>query len=133
MPNDLAVQALTTTVHALTPGSSSAPVTPGVGVATIGAASIGATGVEAASHAVAPAPLFASPTLRIDADLHILVMEFHDRAGNIVASVPTERQLEAYRLSALESAPSRAAAGSTATSDSSAQGRLATAKPGTVV
>lgn len=38
-----------------------------------------------------------NPRLRMDRDLGILVIEFRDAAGQVSVSVPTERELEAYR------------------------------------
>jgi hypothetical protein len=44
-----------------------------------------------------------NPTLRLDAALGIVVIEFRTASGQISGSIPTERQLEAYRASALSS------------------------------
>jgi hypothetical protein len=41
-----------------------------------------------------------SPTLRYDASLGILVIEFHNDAGQVSNSIPTQRQLDAYRARA---------------------------------
>jgi hypothetical protein len=41
-----------------------------------------------------------SPTLRFNASLGILVIEFHNDAGQVANSIPTQRQLEAYRTRA---------------------------------
>ncbi|HVC61420.1 MAG TPA: hypothetical protein VND19_13795 [Acetobacteraceae bacterium] len=47
----------------------------------------------------APTPvLVANPTLRFDVASGLVVIEFHDQAGAITTSVPTLRQLEAYRV-----------------------------------
>ena len=40
-----------------------------------------------------------NPTLRLDAALGLVVIEFRDAAGNVTQSIPSERQLEAYRKS----------------------------------
>jgi hypothetical protein len=50
--------------------------------------------------ATAPGPPPPSPTLRFDASLGILVIEFHNDAGQVANSIPTQRQLEAYRTRA---------------------------------
>jgi len=89
MPHDFAVPALKIADPARSVGSGPRQSAPGL----------------TAPAALAAAPLFASPTLHLDAQLHILVMEFHDPTGNVIATVPTARQLQAYRLSALTSAP----------------------------
>lgn len=39
-----------------------------------------------------------NPTLRLDAALGIVVIEFRNAAGEIADSIPTQQQLEAYRL-----------------------------------
>ena len=38
-----------------------------------------------------------NPTLRLDPALGMVVIEFHNYAGNVTTSIPGERQLEAYR------------------------------------
>ncbi len=46
----------------------------------------------------APAPeVFANPALRLDASLGLVVIEFRDGAGAITHSIPSQRQMEAYR------------------------------------
>jgi hypothetical protein len=50
--------------------------------------------------AAAPGPSPAAqpnPSLRIDPSLGIVVMEFRDRSGAVAATLPTQRELEAYR------------------------------------
>ena len=39
-----------------------------------------------------------NPTLRLDAALGIVIIEFRNAAGEIADSIPTQQQLEAYRL-----------------------------------
>lgn len=39
----------------------------------------------------------ANPRLRVDRDLGVLVIEFRDTTGKVAVSVPTPRELEAYR------------------------------------
>lgn len=39
-----------------------------------------------------------NPTLRLDASLGIVVIEFRNNAGEVANSIPTQQQLEAYRL-----------------------------------
>lgn len=48
----------------------------------------------------APDPLLTArpnPNMRIDPSLGIVVMEFRDRSGAVAATLPTERELDAYR------------------------------------
>ena len=42
--------------------------------------------------------LVANPSLRFDAASGLVVIEFHDQAGDVTTSIPTVRQLEAYRI-----------------------------------
>jgi hypothetical protein len=60
-----------------------------------------------------------SPTLRFDAALGILVIEFHNDAGQVANSIPTQQQLEAYRARA-DAGPQPAPADSAAASSSAA-------------
>lgn len=50
----------------------------------------------------APPPPSASPMpnpqLRLDAALGLVVIEFRDEAGTITTSIPSQRQLNAYRM-----------------------------------
>jgi hypothetical protein len=55
---------------------------------------------SATFKAIAPGPPPPSPTLRFDPSLGILVIEFHNDAGQVSNSIPTQRQLEAYRTRA---------------------------------
>ncbi len=50
-----------------------------------------------APPAVAPDVGPANPRLRIDRDLGMVVIEFRDAAGRISVSLPTPREIEAYR------------------------------------
>lgn len=43
----------------------------------------------------------ANPRMRIDRDLGMVVIEFRDAAGRLTASLPTNREIEAYRASVL--------------------------------
>jgi hypothetical protein len=45
-----------------------------------------------------PAPsLITNPTLRLDAALGLVVIEFRNNRGDITTSIPSKRQLEAYQ------------------------------------
>lgn len=57
---------------------------------------------------VAPAPPAPNPVLRLDPALGLVVMEFRDGAGNVTTSVPTLRQIEAYRTWTKSPAPDTA-------------------------
>ncbi|MDN3568271.1 hypothetical protein QWZ14_28155 [Paeniroseomonas aquatica] len=46
------------------------------------------------------APAWPNPSLRLDPALGIIVMEFRDRSGSVETTLPTERELEAYRSAA---------------------------------
>lgn len=66
-------------------------------------------GTNAAATAFATEPALAPPTsggsavpthpgLRFDFALNVMVLEFYDPNGNVASSIPTARQLQAYRL-----------------------------------
>ncbi len=55
-----------------------------------------APGAESAQVAAA-APPVANPTLRLDAALGLVVIEFRNNSGAVTTSIPSERQLEAYQ------------------------------------
>lgn len=46
-----------------------------------------------------------SPTFRVDAPLNMLVVEFRDSGGEVVHSIPSPRQLDAYRTGAEDPPP----------------------------
>jgi hypothetical protein len=83
MPSDLSVK----TVGPV-PGASENPAGPKPGLFT----------PPAQGAATAPSILVANPTLRFDVASGLVVIEFHDAAGDVTTSVPTLRQLEAYRI-----------------------------------
>lgn len=43
-------------------------------------------------------PPIINPTLRFDAALGLVVIEFRDESGHITTSIPSQRQMEAYRM-----------------------------------
>ena len=55
-----------------------------------------------AAPAVAAAP---NPTLRLDSGLGMVVIEFRGTSGEVVASLPTPREIAAYRTAAITKAP----------------------------
>ena len=88
---------------------------------------ISAIGLPAAPHARVPTeqpatanattaagPPPPSPTLRFDPAAGVLVIEFHNDAGQITNSIPTQQQLEAYRTH-VATTPSPAAAAAATT------------------
>jgi hypothetical protein len=82
MPNEISIQGLT-------PISSSGDTT------------TEPKGDTPVSHSVsapvaAPQP-YVNPSLRLDAALGLVVIEFRDDSGTITSSIPSQRQLEAYR------------------------------------
>ncbi len=79
MPNELlipAIQATQTTTEALKP-----PVKP-------------SARAEAPAASARP---FLNPSLRLDAALGLVVIEFRDDSGALTSTIPSERQIEAYR------------------------------------
>jgi hypothetical protein len=57
-----------------------------------------ASGAEAPAEAAPPPP---NPALRIEPALGVVVLEMREAGGRVVRSVPSERELEAYRAAAL--------------------------------
>jgi hypothetical protein len=56
---------------------------------------------SASSHATPGSEtpqLFVNPTLQFNSTLGLLVIQFRDTQGNITTSIPSQRQLQAYRL-----------------------------------
>ncbi len=86
MPNDLTIPRIGVAAAAVDVARSR------TGVPADKATADGATGQPPAASRVLP-----NPTLRLDPGLAIVVIEFRDGAGGVRSSIPTERQLEAYR------------------------------------
>jgi hypothetical protein len=59
----------------------------------------------AVEPAESPTPAMPNPRLRLDGVLGMVVIEFRDDAGEVAASIPTPRELHAYRAAALTNAP----------------------------
>ncbi len=59
-------------------------------------------GQAGAAHPIAAAP---NPTLRLDSGLGMVVIEFRGASGEVVASLPTPREIAAYRMAAIMNAP----------------------------
>lgn len=78
------------------PASSSTPILPPRGQTPATA--------EAAPKEVAPG--FPNPRLRIDPALSLVVIEFRDSVGELSLSIPTPKELEAYRDQPRPEAPS---------------------------
>jgi len=83
MPSDLSVKAVGPVL-----GASENPAGPKSEIST----------PPASAFPAPPTILVANPTLRFDVASGLVVIEFHDAAGDVTTSVPTLRQLEAYRL-----------------------------------
>lgn len=49
-----------------------------------------------------------NPSLRLDPALGIIVMEFRNKSGGVESTLPTRRELDAYRSAASRSHPDRA-------------------------
>lgn len=83
MPNDLRIKAV-----AAATGASENPAEPAP-----------AAIIPPAHGPPAPAALpIPNPQLRLDAALGLVVIEFRDENGAVTTSIPSRRQLEAYRM-----------------------------------
>ena len=56
------------------------------------------THVPTAKPEHAPPQPFTNPDLRLDPALGLVVIEFHDQAGKLTSSIPSQRQMDAYRM-----------------------------------
>lgn len=52
-----------------------------------------------------PAPATPNPRLRLDAPLGMVVIEFRDQVGEVANTIPSPRQMAAYRAAAVSDAP----------------------------
>lgn len=59
----------------------------------------------AAPPTPAPAPATPNPRLRLDGSLGMVVIEFRDAAGGVANTIPSPRQIEAYRAAVVANAP----------------------------
>jgi hypothetical protein len=63
----------------------------------------GSVGLDRVAGSAPPAALSgvgpANPRMRLDRDLGMVVIEFRDSAGRVSVSLPTPREIEAYRAS----------------------------------
>ncbi|MBR0657369.1 hypothetical protein [Plastoroseomonas arctica] len=64
-----------------------------------------APAVEGHAGAVVATAATPNPTLRLDSGLGMVVIEFRSTSGEVVASLPTPREIAAYRVAALTHAP----------------------------
>jgi hypothetical protein len=53
--------------------------------------------VATKAPAVKPVPLFVNPSFQFDSTVGLVVIEFHDAQGTVNNSIPSQRQLDAYR------------------------------------
>jgi len=53
----------------------------------------------------ASAPQFPNPSLRLDHGLGLVVIEFHDHGGEVTRSIPSQRQIDAYRSHRIDTLP----------------------------
>src|SRR5258708_35226914 len=44
-----------------------------------------------------PVPLFVNPSFTFDPTVGLVVIDFHDDKGEVSSSIPSQRQLDAYR------------------------------------
>jgi len=107
------------------------------------AISVGTYGSARPPLEVAPAepattrPVLLNPSLRIENGLGLVVMEFYDEAGAVTSSIPTARQLDAYRYSdgrstaATTPAAGKASGGAATSEAGQAAAQVASATPAT--
>jgi hypothetical protein len=66
-----------------------------------------AAGPERDAGAAPPpaAPVTPNPRLRLDGSLGMVVIEFRDSVGDVANTIPSPRQIAAYRAAAISDAP----------------------------
>ena len=62
-----------------------------------------ASGGSSGAGSAAAAPIYANPALRLEPALGLVVIEFRDSSGELTKSIPSQRQLQAYKVHALGS------------------------------
>ncbi|WP_170979234.1 hypothetical protein [Roseomonas sp. HF4] len=55
-----------------------------------------------------PAPMTPNPRLRLDGTLGMVVIEFRDSVGDVANTIPSPRQIAAYRAAVVADAPAPA-------------------------
>lgn len=70
-------------------------------------APVRAAGPDRDAGAVPPpaAPATPNPRLRLDGSLGMVVIEFRDQVGDVPNTIPTPRQIAAYRAAVVSNAP----------------------------
>ncbi|CAH0309529.1 hypothetical protein [Roseomonas sp. CECT 9278] len=70
-------------------------------------APVRAAGPERDAGAAPPpaAPATPNPRLRLDGSLGMVVIEFRDQVGDVANTIPTPRQIAAYRAAVVSNAP----------------------------
>ena len=87
MPNELSI------------GSIASAAPPPENVASQRASNFSASSSSPAPSVLAkPAEPIANPTLRLDPSLGLVVIEFRDHAGSVASQIPSQRQMDAYRM-----------------------------------
>ena len=64
-----------------------------------------ARGGEAGVPPPATAPATPNPRMRLDGSLGVVVIEFRDQVGDVASTIPSPRQLQAYRAAVFTDAP----------------------------
>jgi hypothetical protein len=72
--------------------------TPGMGGGTVPVKAGTAAPAVAAPAEKSTAPWYVNPDFRFDPSTGLVVIEFHNDSGQLTNSIPSQRQLDAYRL-----------------------------------
>ena len=57
----------------------------------------GSAPAQSGAPVAKPVRLFVNPSFQFDPTVGIAVIQFHDNAGNVTNTIPSQRQLAAYR------------------------------------
>lgn len=85
------------------PRTQEASRTPPAAGASLPAGEAARATAAAGTTTVGTAP--PNPALRMDPELGLVILEFRDRRGEVAATIPTSRELDAYRRAARAGAP----------------------------
>lgn len=83
------------------------------------------------AQVTATGPQFPNPSLRLDHGLGMVVIEFRDPGGQVTRSIPSQRQIDAYRSHQIDTLPGTHAAepAPQATEDAPAPVKVDVAEP----
>ena len=98
MPSDISISAITT-------ATAAQPTVQHAGQFTGQSATVPSSQAGPATAPPVPSPQFPNPSLRLDSSLGMVVIEFRDPGGDVTRSIPSQRQIDAYRSHQIDTLP----------------------------